>query len=130
MQLLELKDSVEMTTIANLFKTEVTREIFSILSFSSNFIINLSAPTMMMMGSAMIMDTMTTGPNSEIWCRSKRALNMTDLVNRETIEPVSCEPEFLIFQTMIYGEGGGVAQTDLFIRKGIYQMAKSVILCG
>jgi hypothetical protein len=79
----------------------------------------------------MIMDTMTTGPNSEIWCRSKQALNMTALVNRETIEPVSCVPEFLIFQAVVYyGEGSGTVQTKLFIRKGMYAMAKSIILCG
>jgi hypothetical protein len=44
------------------------------------------------------MDSMTTGSNSEIWCKSKRQLNMTALANQASLITVSCTPEILLFQ--------------------------------
>jgi hypothetical protein len=49
---------------------------------------------------------MTTGENSEVWCRSKKPLNMTALAGTEKIISVSCIPQLLYFQ-MLYTSGGG-----------------------
>jgi hypothetical protein len=40
---------------------------------------------------------MTTGGNSEIWCRSKKPVDMLAITGVDKIEPVVCEPELLFF---------------------------------
>jgi hypothetical protein len=60
-----------------------------------------------------IMDTMTSGRNSESWCGSRTPLNMTGLDGSTRIRQVSCDPH-LLFYRMAMSSGGGLPQLVVF----------------
>jgi hypothetical protein len=77
---------------------------------------------------AILMDSMTTGLNSEIWCKSKRQLNMTALTNENSLLPVACDPETIIFQfaTMI----NSVIEPKPVLMPVNAIKARNVLMCG
>jgi hypothetical protein len=76
---------------------------------------------------AMTMDTMTTGKNSESWCKSKKDLNMTALVNRPDIEPVTCAAQAILFNWMYNNEPDRVVAN--LIARDVYKYDLTS-LCG
>jgi hypothetical protein len=77
---------------------------------------------------ALIMDSMTTGPNTEVWCKSKKVVNMTALKNTEAIETVSCKPQHLHLQMLDLGTGGPIVVYSLELTD-ILQFY-TTLLCG